>query len=201
MNPKAVSKARARLATATKQLSEAQNSTDYDEFASHWYLFLVTAKNVYTQLEQGAKTSDQSRQWFGGKKRERREDPLLQYMFQARDDDEHGIGDVTKLEAGKLGIGRAVGDFGDSFRISMSSDGNGPPVIHEIESLDGKPILIEQIPAHVVLVTVTGRGNVTYEPPTEHLGKPLPDNLPITVGKLTLAYLESLLSDAESRAA
>jgi hypothetical protein len=69
-----------------------------------------------------------------------------------------------------------------------------------LRSTDGKPILAETIPAHAVLIPITGRGNIVYQPPTEHLGKPLANQLPVAVGKLGLTYLESLIADAEARA-
>ena len=201
MDPKAVTKARARLRIARQQLEAAEKSASYHAFTDAWYLFLVAAKNVYTTLEQGAKASAQSRQWFGGKKNDRKSDELLQYLFQARDDDEHGLADVTMLNPGFLGIGKAAEGFSHSMSISMSTDEHGTPTIHKLESHDGLPILIEQKGPHAVLLPVTGRSSIRYDVPTQHLGKPLPDDLPLTVGKLGLAYLEALVAEAEARAA
>lgn len=200
MDPKAVAKARQRLKLATEKLHEAQAATNHDTFAGAWYFFLIAAKNVYTSLEQGAKASPQSRQWFGGKKMERKCDPLLQYLFQARDDDEHGLGDVTKLQPGSLAIGKAKPGFSSSMSISLSTDASGRPTIHHLQSHDGLPILIEEIPAHFCLLPVTGRGNVIYDPPTHHLGLPLADNLPLTVGRLAIDHLSRLIEEAASRA-
>lgn len=97
MDLKGVTKAEARLRLARTHASALRACKSHDEFTDTWYQFLVTYKNVYTALEQAAKGSAQSRQWFGGKKNERRDDPLLQYLFQARDADEHGIEPVTHL--------------------------------------------------------------------------------------------------------
>jgi hypothetical protein len=200
MDAKAVAKARQRLKLATEKLREAEIATTHEAFAGAWYFFLIAAKNVYTSLEQGAKTSAQSRQWFGAKKNERKTDPLLQYLFQARDDDEHGLGDVTKLEPGSLAIGKARPGFSSNMSISLSTDGSGRPTIHRLESHDGLPILIEEIRAHFRLLPVTGRGDVTYDPPTHHLGAPLLDNQPIIVGNLAIEYLTRLIEEATTRA-
>ena len=85
--------------------------------------------------------------------------------------------------------------------INISTDAQGRATIHELKSLDGKPVLVEQIPAHSILLPVKGRGGITYQPPTQHLGKPLTNNLPLTVGRVAIVYLEALLVDAEARAA
>jgi hypothetical protein len=201
MDYKAISKSRARLKLAQQQIDQAGKASSHDEFAGSWYLFLIAAKNVYTSLEQGAKVSAQSRQWFGAKKNERKTDPLLQYLFQARDDDEHGLGDVTKFQPGSLAIGKASPGFSSNMSISMSTDALGRPTIHELRSHDGLPILIEETRPHSILLPVTGRGNVTFHPPKEHLGQKLTDSLPLTVGRLGLSYLATLIDEAEGRVA
>lgn len=199
MDPKAVKKAKERLVLATGKLDEARSAPDYAAFAGAWYFFLIAAKNVYTTLEQGAKASPQSRQWFGSKKNERKNDPLLQYLFQARDDDEHGLADITTMKPSLVEVGRAVDGYSRSFSISASGDSAGKVTIHELQSHDGLPVLIEETPSHAILLPVVGRGPVIYHPPKTHRGVDLPDSLPLTVGSAALRYLEDLISDAAAR--
>lgn len=199
MDPRAIAKAHQRLRLATKQLAAAEAAHSYDDFSDAWYLFLIAAKNVYTCLEQGAKVSPQSRQWFGAKKNERKNDPLLQYLFQARDDDEHGLGDVTKLNPASVAVGKRAPGYSSHIALSISTDSAGSATIHELQSLDGLPVLIEPTQAHAVLLPVTARANVTYPPPEKHLGVRLSDGLPLTVGKLGIAYLEALVAEADAR--
>lgn len=202
MDPKAITKAKARFRIAKEQLASCEKAENHQRFSGAWYLFLIAAKNVYTTLEQGSKISAQSRQWFGAKKKERKDDPLLQYLFQARDDDEHGLDEVTALSPGYLGIGKSAPGFSSSLSISnLTIDGNGQVSVGSITSHDGLPVLIEQRGPHSTLVPVTGRGGVVYQPPKMHLGEPIPEPLPVPIGNLGLAYLERLLADAESRAA
>ena len=47
---------------------------------------------------------------------------------------------------------------------------------------------------------VYGRGNVPYDPPQTHKGTPLPDQLPITVARLAVAYMSALIDEAEKLA-
>lgn len=199
MNPKSVHKAHSRLRIAQKAYVELQKSESYDDFSDTWYTFLTAAKNVYTSLEQGAKDSPQCRQWFGGIKAQRRSDELLQYLFQARDDEEHGIGFGTRKLPGSFVLGSFKPGFSQSFTIkSFKYD---PNLGYEVDarSNDGKPILFEFTPFRVALRPVTGRGKISYDPPKNHLGKFLPDNSPLTVAKLAIAYLADLVSEAEER--
>ena len=196
LNPKAITKAQSRLRTAHKAVADLERCEDVQSFSDTWYTFLTAAKNIYTSLEQGAKTSPQNAQWFGGVKAKRRADPLLQYLFQARDDDEHGLDPVINQEPSSLSIG-VPGD-GYSSHVRVTGD-IGPGKSLKVQSLDGKPVLIDFKPERVVLATVTGRGDVKYAPPETHLGEALQDNLPITVARKALDYFASLLAEAESR--
>lgn len=200
MDQKALTKAKGRLRTARQQLENAENAKTYEQFSDSWYLFLVAAKNVYTTLEQGAKTTPQSRQWFGAKKHDRKTDPLLQYLFQARDDDEHGLADVTKLDPGGVSTGKLAPGFSNDMAISASTDAEGNLTIRHLASHDGLPILIENIRWNAVLLSVTGRGGISYNVPDSHLGQPIEDQSPANVGRLGTDYLGKLLSEAEGRA-
>ncbi len=75
MNRSAVEKAKARLRVARKALAELKESRTFSDFSDAWYVLLTSSKNVYTVLEQGAKTSAQSKQWFGAKKQARKTRP------------------------------------------------------------------------------------------------------------------------------
>lgn len=194
MDPKAIIKAKSRLRVAEKALSELPDCTGYDAFCDTWYTFLVAAKSVYTVLEQGAKISATSRQWFGGVKQFRKDDELLQYLFEARNDDEHGLESSTEHVPGRLGIGRAKEGYSGAFRLDGSI---GPGGILNITSLDGKPVHLEETPPHAKLIKVQARGNRVIAPPETHKGGPLDDKSPANVGNLGLAYLVELVAEAE----
>jgi hypothetical protein len=197
MDKTAITKARDRLRVAKSAVECLEKCTNYQSFCDNWYVFLVSTKNIYTTMEQGAKTSPQSRQWYGGKKTIRRNDELLQYIFQARDDAEHGLTHVTEHVPGSLAIGVAKAGYSNATTINGTIGEGGTLRIH---SNDGKPVLIEQILPHARLATVHGRGNIPYRPPTMHLNKPLESNLPLPVAKLSISYFETLISEADGLA-
>jgi hypothetical protein len=197
MDTKAITKARSRLRIAEKALAELADCQNYESFTDIWYTFLVAAKGVYICLEQGAKSSPQSRQWYGSKKQERKNDPLLQYLFQARNDDEHGIEPVTNFVPGRIGIGVSKPDSSRDMIFGGIKFRDGVLTIEDAVAHDGKPIYVEHEPPHARLSPVASRGNVVYQPPKSHLGKPLESDLPVTVGQAAFAYLSSLVDDAE----
>lgn len=196
MDPKGISKASARLQLATTQLNVAEAALSYREFSDAWYLFLVSLKGVYNYLEQGSKTNAQSRQWYGAKKQERKSDELLQYVFQARNDDEHGLDEITHHEPGSIGLGVAGPGYAQTVHLRDVVIENGKLIHADMRSIDGSPVLAHIRESKIHLQPVTGRGGIIYQPPNSHLGKPLEDNNPIAVGKLALAYFTTLIDDA-----
>jgi hypothetical protein len=191
----AVEKAKRRLAKAEACLERINRPQDsHAAFQELWGDFLLAVAGIYTVLEQGAKVSPQSRQWFGGKKRERGSDPLLQYLHQARNADEHGIAPITNMLSGRA---RVVSDPGA--RVVTTE------VTEQALHIDYKPgahaIEIEMVQPRIRLAPVTdARFNDKFDPPTEHLGNPLADQSPLNVAQLGLVYVRALVEDAERMA-
>lgn len=210
MDRRAVEKAESRLRIAQKALAGLEESQNYRDFADQWHVFLTSAKGVYTVLEQGAKVSPQSRQWFVAKKTIRKNDPLLQYIFEARNDDEHGLGTSVNLQPERHEIGMAGEGCSSSIRLdggpfqnvhisgghtALVIEGAPPPGLR-VTSLDNKPILSRHKPAAPILVEITARGNRKYAPPTSHLGHQLGDTSPLHVAKVAVDYLSGLVKEA-----
>jgi hypothetical protein len=194
MKKAAVEKARSRLRIAEKATENIQECVSYQEFTDVWYTFLTASKSIWTVLEVGAKDDPESRQWFALKSKQRRADELLTYLFEARNDDEHGIAPVTALKPGYLSIGKVEPGFSNSVFISGSFE---TELI--VRSLDGKPVLIEEQPNTAKLAVINPRGRPPMDPPTTHLGEPLPDDSPLTVATLALNYLTKLIEEAAAR--
>jgi len=128
----------------------------------------------------------------------------LQYLFQARDADEHGIEEVVDMAGG----GWAVGVFGPAFGSDISTryavnniSISGDQLATNVTPLDGKRALPAVRLAHyTALAPVTGRGDIVYQPPKEHLGKPIEKHHPVDIGRLGLAYQERIIEEAAYRA-
>jgi hypothetical protein len=211
MDPKALKKAQLRLGVATENAEALKAATTMQKFDEKWYIFLHAAKGVYTTLKEGAKASPQSRQWFGQANEFRKNDELLRYIWEARNDDEHGIEEQTERVPPSLLLG--ISENGSS-RFMQDQYGNilgnvsvsayqlrGPipkaskmPVL---TALDGKPVRSSYQPDRVVLRPVLDRSNVQYNPPKTHLGVPLKTDTALEVAELTVKYLRRLVGEAE----
>lgn len=192
MDPRALEKARSRLRNIDKAIRELDAGGTFEAFTDAWFSFLTAYKSIYTALEQGAKVSPQSRQWFGSKSSERRADELLQYLYQARNDEEHGLENATKAVPGRATLEIVVPD---SLQIDLSNvvfDGNTA----RLPNGDMAKV-IENIPPHVILIPVQDRGRNEYRPPTAHLGKSIQDASPLGVARLAQSYMVRMAYEAE----
>lgn len=90
-----IRKAGRRLELAHRELGLAAESATFDDFETHWYVFLVASNNVFTILLAGARDSPRVRQWLGKCRKNRDGHPLKTYFYRARGDDEHGISSVV----------------------------------------------------------------------------------------------------------
>src|ERR1035438_7608475 len=87
---------------AFQSITELGTSNHYAEVERHWAAFLVSAGRVFTKLEQAAKGSSKSEAWWGHQVKQRRTEPLLRYIWHARNADEHGIQPVTEMHPGSI---------------------------------------------------------------------------------------------------
>ena len=195
LDNRAKEKAKKRLRMATTALTDLKEAKSLDDFSDIWLNFLNAFKGIYTTLEKGSKISPQSRQWFGGKATFRRDDELLQYLYQARNDEEHGLEEVVEKVPGSTAIGVPAPGFSNAIRIDGTT---GPGGVLRVTSLDGKPVKVAVTKPHVKLIEVQGRGGADerYPPPKVHLGKALENNLPVPVAELAIAYMGTLIDEA-----
>lgn len=189
----AIEKARSRLARANEALQRLRTSRYFQQFEPAWTDYLVSLNTVYSILEQGSRGSPKSEAWFGRKKNERRRDPLLQYLHQARNSDEHGIEPVVEHDPGHVAIGKR----GEAVHIVSGIFGPGM-VNATLAPVEGKLPSIEVVHAHPKMISVTdNRFGDTFDPPTEHLGRPLRTGSPTEVAELGFEYHKQLIDEAE----
>lgn len=201
MVPKGVQKAESRLRVAQKALKEMPDCKVYSDFVDTWYTFTVAAKSVWTMLEQAAKDNPQCRQWFGAKANERRNDELLQYLFEARNDDEHGLDQVTEQVPTILRAPQNRPGFSTGIKINkLVVSRNGVEQLDVEGGLDGKPLLLEYTPGYAKLASLSPRGRPHLDPPRMHMGSSIPDRSPIAVASLAMTYLSALVEEAKGRA-
>ena len=80
MDAEAITQAKSRLSRATRAVEDLKTATNASQAEDAWTDFLVAASTVYSKLEQGSKNFGKSQGWYGRKKKERKDDPLLRYV-------------------------------------------------------------------------------------------------------------------------
>lgn len=186
-------KAAQRLKLSKKAAVDLRFARTFDEFEDAWLTFLLHAKGVYVQLKAACKGNAKAMQWLGAKNAERRNDALMQYVFQSRDFAEHEPGAGARLEPGSLAIGVSSPGMSTSVRLDGSFETG-----LKVTSMDGKPIKIVNTPTHIKLLPVTARGGIVHQPPAMHLGRLINEPTPPVVADLCNDYLEGVLKEAEA---
>ncbi len=152
---------------------------NFNEARRGWCAFLLHANRVFSKLEQGAKGTA-SLPWHGTIRRARKKDPLLQYIYQARDAENHGdptLGQDTVVKCGAP-------------NVQMLSAAEFPVLeARIIGATVGLPMLL--------LLPVKTRSGI-YTPPTRHFEQDIRPSIEV-VAELTLTYLAQIITDAKSR--
>ena len=161
----------------------------------HWLDYLVQWKGAYSKIQQAAKDTPQERQWFGAVNSDRKNDPLLQYLYLARNDGEHGLDDTVEYPPFSYGISPRSGDI-DITNIKMGQDGH--PILF---GSDGNPIDADILitgPKEPKLKEVSERdAKRKVQPPTSHLDQPV-EPTPVVAAQLGLRWLASMIATAQA---
>lgn len=165
------------------------------EFPIHWLDFLVQWKGTYTKVQQAAKDTPQEVQWFGNVNRERRGDPLLRYLFEARNDGEHGVDQSAVHTAPNFSVTATF----KTLKIRTHPDGTifvgpdgKPEMFADDEPIEG--IAFNPAESHLLPVKEYD-GKRTVPPPTSHLGSAM-EPTPHNAAELGLKWLRALVAAA-----
>lgn len=187
MNPRAVEQAEHHYVAAQKAVEELKNAKSFVEAKIAWSAFLAASSTIYAKLEQGKKGYSRSEPWFGRIKHTRKSDPLLRYILIARNVDTHGIEPVTSEFEGNKFMNFNQMDYGKLVLLSESGEPDGP----EIDAVVAGPT--------IKLCKVECKIAGVVEPPTTHLGNPVPfgADFPYHVAITASVYLRSIIDEAK----
>lgn len=185
MDLRALEKAFSRLRRMSASFEILTTARDAETIENAWIDFLMAAGTFYTALEQGAKQSPASRRWFERKKYERRSDPLLQYVHQARNSEEHGLERVIEISSTHIKLNRPGAS------VTLESDG-----VSKWKVVSGE----DQVEFANDVLTLTPVRNTkfgdVFQPPTSHAGADIPNASVISVVALALSYFQGMASEA-----
>jgi len=186
MDKRAVDAARTEYGRAVESAAAVATAIDFQVLEKNWTAFLVAAGRVFTKLEQGAKVAPKSKAWWGKQVHQRRTDPLLAYLWHARNADEHTLQQVTELHPGNATMVDPTKEDVAALKYAM-----------EKETRPWVPLeLVEWVPQHVMLLPVKDRG-VLYQPPSAHLGTQITSTSPARTAELALAFLDTMVEEAD----
>jgi hypothetical protein len=195
MDAQAVAHARARLAKAEKSSAALKSATTMEDAEEAWTDFLVATGAIYSKLEQGSKTNGKSEAWFGKKKKKRKTDPLLRYLHFARNSSEHGIERVAATTAENIDLSGRRLAFNERIPYQLQ-------VLDQVTRLPtGKTIDCVMAGPTLKPVRATDRRfNDFCDPPTTHMGDPIPYAADFLDGiaEAAIPYLKQIVAEAEA---
>ena len=188
---------RKEISRAREAIAAMRASPSLVDFDEHWKQFLRRTERAWYKMHAHYRRSPKWGNWIAPFEKERRQDPLLSYLCNARGAEEHTTAEVTGREPGGIGIGLAdgVGVQPDgSIHVEHLSISTTPGRI-EVQST--QPLKITFQPERVRMEPITNRGH-PYAVPGAHLGGQFDSNNLPSVAELALNYYESVLSQAEA---
>ncbi len=195
MDPLAIEKSRRRLDDAQRALGDFEASRDFDDLAYHWGGFVHASNVIFTMLCRGIGRDPVARDWLAAKSRERESDELLSYMYHARNADEHSLEIIAEPVPGRLEI--SVKSGMGSFHLRSITAVPGEPLRIEADRPEAVDVRLWPDALKLLPVLSNARPAVTVNPPRNHLGSPISDRSPLSIGHLFVVYLASLIDEAE----
>lgn len=170
-------------------LEEMAQTNSTQEFEERWQRFLGHLERIWNKCQNHFGKSPKWNGWKGRFEKQRRTDPLLSYLSNARGAHEHTVSDITEHTPEAIGIGAGLSGSVHIKHLQIGPNG----VLGEWTG----DLAVTFIPGKVNPVPVTNRGRV-YPVPESHLGQKLPDNSALTLGRYGLAYYQKFVADAET---
>jgi hypothetical protein len=184
----ALHQAKARLQRARDALIEMERSTRFSDLDESWSNFLVSVRLVFAKLGAGAKGDPTSEGWFARVLGEQRSDPLLRFLYHARNAEEHGL-DRSIEHAYAIQVEEGV-----RLEIDATFEPNGNVTFWNASD----PREVVNLPLKGTPKAITDRrSGQIVEPPTEYLGSPMTDPSVFEIAQVAVAHLERLVSIAQ----
>lgn len=183
-----------KLREAETALAKMQSAHDRVSYEAAWSQFVDSIEEFWCGFFDEGKTTFTSFQpWAGTIVKERKDDDMLQYFYQARHQSQHGRIPMT-WEQPQLILGH--GFAGRMYGLRIHPDGSYEPRA-EPNNSDGHPFLVEHEFGKPILPTIENkRQKQTFPAPSTHNGNPIADRSPNAVARLVLDYYEHVLSRA-----
>jgi hypothetical protein len=183
-----------KLHEAALGITQMESATDRIEYESGWTHFVDSLEEFWSRFFDEGKTKFTDFQpWTGALNAQRKQDPLLHYLYQARHQSQHGR-IALAWEEGKLLI--APDFFGTIRDLRINKEGSFEVDANPIGGSNAQVRIVHDSGRPQLPVIENKRYKQTFAPPTVHLSQPLADMSPIHVARLGLAFCENIFHQA-----
>lgn len=175
------------LDKAFSRIEAMQKAQNLDDFEEHWTMYLHHLERIWQKSKAHFEKSPKWNGWQGPFLKIRKYDPLITYLRNARNVEQHTVAEITtRSEAG--------------FSINPGPSGSVHIKRLEIRQnhifLDANDdIVITFHPERVKLINVINEGK-TYTPPTSHQGERIDPNNVIDIAKKGANFYQNFLDRA-----
>lgn len=204
MQDNSIRHAKLKLDKAKESALLLKNSKVFADSEVYWCDFLIASSTIFSKLEQGSKVYPKSKGWFDNIKHLRKNDPLLKYIHQARNCDEHTIENVIEIGEAEYqlteeyrkralgfgGIKFGNGEVNATLLTFQGLNANGE-VVFETNEWEKKEFCR-------LLVVKDKRSGKSFSPPNEHLGNEIKNKDAAAIADLAIEYLEKIINEAEN---
>ena len=190
--------ASASLRRARAALKRMEISSSFEDIEDAWNEFLVAFDSFYDKLAAGKSISNEFRKWTVDLHAKRETDPLLRYLYIARNCELHSIEDNTK----RTGIGyifSADPFCPDEKQFELRLQHPDVVIPHgKFTRSTGETVIVKPLGVrrYVKLLPVTNRKFGRVLPPDAFMNMSLVDLQPIEIGAKVLDYLDIVLDEA-----
>jgi hypothetical protein len=181
-----------KLAEAAASITQMQQAKNRVEFEAGWTRLVDSLGVFWTRFfDEGKNKFSSFQPWAGEIDAQRKQDPLLTYLYQARHQSQHGLIALEWAE-GKVQIGGGE-FFGTVKNLRISPSGAFEADITSSAGSDAKFKVVYD-PGDASLPTVINkRHNQTFPPPTLHQGKSIAGITPVDAGQLGIRFYDDIL--------
>jgi hypothetical protein len=193
MEQSAIGHAKRSLGYAREAIEALRTCKDFSEAARAWHHFLVAFYEVYEKLKAGLKENEHSKAWFKELSLFRLNDELLNYLYQARNNETHGLDHSFLMDGPLL---ETVTDP----NATVSPERKGKELIVRVPIKGGKFWRLKMtMSTRASLIPFKDeRNGKVYSVPKRHLGQKIPDMSIPDVAGLGLKYLETVVAEAQA---
>lgn len=187
------------LEIAAECLDRMKKLRNFQEFYRQWQDFLFRIERAWESAQRDLQRMPGFQQWFGFYAEQKRKDPLLVYLAQARNAETHSASQTVDrplrvLFREKYGYPFAL----KSIKSKLGADG---VLSIDLQTSAEDSLLSYEasiVPTTPALQRFKNQAN-WYNPPRTHLGRTLKSTHPVDVAMLGLAFYRAFIAEASCK--